>query len=515
MSTVVYLANRQIQVVTGTPGTKKITVNECYFGEAPDGSIINGMVMDQELFAGFMRDFWAMYNLPTNDVVLVINSSKFVGKNIEMPSMNDKKTLEFIKREFADVTREEDYLFGYIPIGTVDKMKKLYVEAIYPEFIREYLDIFSEIGVKVNAIYSGESSLIGLVSMTLGRKYKTFIIQIADRMTITTLLWVNGSFYYFNSTRCFHEQGTEDYANDIAKSVSQIIQFMQAHQIEYPLEAVVLAGINPYAFPLYREAIMNRGVNAPIEVFTDGSIMSSGVDVQNTLHAACGLVQNGKYQNFLTIYNANKKKAKKEESGVNIKSFIGIGVTLLVMILALAVCAFIRIGKKKELKKLTDYNNDPAIMMEVARYEVLLERNSFLMAQYNAIDNIDENILTYPLGNNVVMNEIYKCAGYYAEISFESFDAQAGQFQFVAKADSVENINVFIKNLTEQEIFSDIEYTGYSYQDDTDMWDIHVICTLAEAAGRGGTDAKESSHIGIGSDDLAGDLQSKSRANTY
>lgn len=484
MSTVVYLANQQIQVVTGTPGTKKISVNACYMGEAPDGSIINGMVMDQELFAGFMRDFWQQYNLPKNDVVLVINSSKFVGKNIEMPTMNDKKTLEFIKREFADVTREEDYLFGYIPIGNVDKMKKLYVEAIYPEFIREYLDIFNSVGVKVNAIYSGESSLIGLVSMTLGRKYKTFILQIADRMTITTLLWVNGSFYYFNSTRCFHEQGTEDYANDIARSVSQIIQFMQAHQIEYPLEAVVLAGINPYAFPLYRGAIENQGVEAPIEIFSDASIVSNNVDVQNALHASCGLVQNGKYQNFLTIFNANKKKTKKENSGVNLKSFIGIGVTLAVMLVILAVCATMRMSKKRELKKLTDYNENPMTIMDVARYDALLERNSFLVAQYNAIENIDENILTYPLGNNTVMEVINGCAARYAEVTFESFNADEGTIQFVAKSDTVDNINVFIKNLTEKEIFSSVDYTGYTYQEETGMWDIHVSCTLAEAAGR-------------------------------
>ena len=44
MSTVIYLANQQIQVITGTPGNRKISVADCYTEDAPDGSIINGMI---------------------------------------------------------------------------------------------------------------------------------------------------------------------------------------------------------------------------------------------------------------------------------------------------------------------------------------------------------------------------------------------------------------------------------------------------------------------------------------
>ena len=47
MSTVIYLANQQIQVITGTPGNRKISVADCYTEDAPDGSIINGMIMDE------------------------------------------------------------------------------------------------------------------------------------------------------------------------------------------------------------------------------------------------------------------------------------------------------------------------------------------------------------------------------------------------------------------------------------------------------------------------------------
>lgn len=482
MSTVIYLANQQIQVVTGTVGQKKISVSGCYVANAPDGSIINGMIMDPELFIGFMKEFWEKNKLPDKDVILAVNSSKFVGKNIELPSLNEKKTFEFIEREFTDIKRDEEHVYGYIPIGMNGKLRKIYAESITPEFIKDYVDIFHEIGIKIKAIYSGESSLIGLAAMTAGQQYKTFVMQLADKMMITTLLWVNGSFYYFNSTRCFHEQGTEDYANDIARSVSQIIQFMQAHQIEYPLEAVLLAGIDPADLQMYQESIMQQGVQAPILLFQNNSIVAPTVDVQNFLHAASGLVVNGKWRNFLERYQADKKKDKKESGSK--KGFWVIIAALLLMLVILGGTITYRAVKKNKLKEVEDYNNSPAVVLEVARYDVLTSRNAFLLAQYNAISDLDNNLYTYPVCDDGIMNIVEGCASGYAEVAFESFDADKGLVSIAATADSVDNINKFISKLNEQEIFSNIDYTGYSYQEQNNKWDIHVTCTLAESAGR-------------------------------
>lgn len=341
MSTVIYLANQQIQVITGTPGNRKISVADCYTEDAPDGSIINGMIMDADAFVSFMQNFWTTHNLPTKDVILVINSTKFIGKNIEMPLLNPKKTEEFINREFTDIKQGEDYICGYFPIGQNKATKKIYAEIITTDFIKDYVDIFTEIGVKLKAVYSGESSLIRLTALTAAQQYKTFVLQIADRMTITTILWVNGEFYYFNSARCFHDQGTEDYAQDIARSVSQIRQFMQANQLDYPIEAVLLAGVNPQDLPLYQNAISQLDIYARVEVFADTHVATNGLDVQAHFHPISGLVtENAGKQNFLDGYHAGKKK-ETEGGGVG-KGFLAILISLAVMLVGLAVCITVR-----------------------------------------------------------------------------------------------------------------------------------------------------------------------------
>ncbi|MBQ9234335.1 MAG: hypothetical protein IJ167_09940 [Lachnospiraceae bacterium] len=479
MSTVIYLANQQVQIVTGNSNGKKITINQSYTLDAPEGSIINGIVMDADSFIGFLRETWTSLRLPAKDVIVVINSSKFVGKNIEMPVLKDSKTLEFIEREFTDINKGDSYCYGYIPLAVEGKTKRVYAENIPTDFIKDYLDIFTESGIKIKAIYSGESSIINFVAQTAGKKYGTFILEIADRMMITTLLFVNGAFYYFNSTRCFHEQESEEYAQDMARSASQIIQFMQAHQIEYPLETIILAGVNPLNIYTYSEAILQQGIQAPIQVFADEKIQA-GVDIQNSIHATSGLVNTGKQQNFLTLFHSSKKK-DEEQGGSKAGIFIIIG-AVAVMLIALATAFTVRILKNRELKKAQDAND--AMAMQVTWYDMVIAENSYISAQYNSIVGLDENIYTYPVCNTEVRNLINSCAGNFAEVSFESFDADSGVVTFKATSRTVDEINLFIAELNKQDIFNSVDYSGYSYQEGTGNWDIHVNCTLAESAGR-------------------------------
>lgn len=485
MSTVIYLANQQVEVVMGTPGEHRISVERSFSAEAPEGSIINGIVMDTELFVEFMKEFWTKNNLPQKDVILVVNSSKFTGKIIEMPELNMKKSYEFIAREFADVNRSENYLYSYLPLGTGNgKTKRIYSESIEPDFVRDYIEIFREIGITLKSILSGESSLIRLTDMTTGRAYKNFVHIIADSSILTTILWINGSFYYFNSMRCFHERETEDYAGDVARSASQIVQFMQAHQIEEKLESIVIAGIEQNNLPMYKKAVEQMGILTSVQLFEATTLVpSQQVDIQKCLRATSGLVNNGKYLNFQKQYanHSNKKKKNTKTFEINYTPII---MALLVMIVLIAGTGIISLCRRQVFTKIDAYNNSPEVISSVAAYDMLITRNNYLSAQRNKISDIDADIQTYPICNSEVMNLIEGCADGYAVVNVDSFDATEGTIQIMASSDSVDHINQFIRQLNEQDIFNNVDYTGYAYNDETQYWDIHVTCTLAEAAGR-------------------------------
>lgn len=122
--------------------------------------------------------------------------------------------------------------------------------------------------------------------------------------------------------------------------------------------------------------------------------------------------------------------------------------------------------------------------METARYDKLVDRNTFLEGQYHSIQNIIENIDTYPYSSREIEDIISKTAGGYATVEFNSFSAESGKVSITAKAKDVDLINEFINKLSKNAIFERVEYTGYSYDESEELWNINMTCTLAEAAGR-------------------------------
>lgn len=484
MSTVIYLSNQQIHIVEGKRG-KTASVNRFLSYPAPQGTIINGIIMDTETFGSFLKEVWSENKLPVKDVSLVVNSTKFVGQNMEIPKMQDEKTLDHIKRGFSNIDRSEEKVYGFIRLeSSHKKMQRLYAESVSPDFISDYMKFFDGIGIKLKGIFSGEGSMITLVNATAAKNFGTFILMIADSMTLTTVLYVNKVFTYYNSVRCFHEPGTEDYAQDLTRSASQIKQFMQANQLDSELEAILLAGVEERDLSFYKTIMSEYGVQTKIDIFSDTKNIKGqeGIYAQKYLFATSGLFDNGIGGNYITRYQS-KKTEKKDTS--NVKYFVILGITVFVMGIVFLLAFLHRKNKENELERLQDYNNNPTILSQVDEFDELTRRNSFLVGQYLSIANINENLDTYPWATSKLQDKIFKLSKGYATVSITSCNADSGTTNMSVTAEDPQVINEFITILMKQDIFHDVTYTGYSYSSEN-LYQVNVSCTLEEAVGRSG-----------------------------
>ncbi len=484
MSTVIYLSNQQIHIVEGKRG-KTASVNRFLSYPAPQGTIINGIIMDTDTFGSFLKEVWSENKLPVKDVSLVVNSTKFVGQNMEIPKMQDEKTLDHIKRGFSNIDRSEEKVYGFIRLeSSHKKMQRLYAESVSPDFISDYMKFFDGIGIKLKGIFSGEGSMITLVNATAAKNFGTFILMIADSMTLTTVLYVNKVFTYYNSVRCFHEPGTEDYAQDLTRSASQIKQFMQANQLDSELEAILLAGVEERDLSFYKTIMSEYGVQTKIDIFSDTKNIKGqeGIYAQKYLFATSGLFDNGIGGNYITRYQS-KKTEKKDTS--NVKYFVILGITVFVMGIVFLLAFLHRKNKENELERLQDYNNNPTILSQVDEFDELTRRNSFLVGQYLSIANINENLDTYPWATSKLQDKIFKMSKGYATVSITSCNADSGTTNMSVTAEDPQVINEFITILMKQDIFHDVTYTGYSYSSEN-LYQVNVSCTLEEAVGRSG-----------------------------
>lgn len=485
MSVSVYLSNQQIQIAVGNRG-KKAGLTNVYTTLAPEGAIINGIVMNPAYFAEFLKEYWIRNNIPMKDIYLVINSNKIAGKQLDLPRMKKEKGFDFIQREFADMGRDEDseqvYTYTKLSENAKEKMSKIYAESAPQDLLRDYVKIFEEMGAELKGIFSSEGSIIGLTKETAGKQAKSFILQLSNDNLLANIVFVDGEFFYYNSVRCFNPPGTDEHMEECARALSQLSQFLQTRGLKGQFEKLFLAGIDSSRVSSYQELIKGQGINIPVEAIKPGIAKGSAQDIEAAgyLFPISGLYDFGKESNLLTSMNTVKKDDKKADK-MKLKIIICSSVAA-AMAVAIAASWTIRLIKKRQLDDLKKYNE--SVALDAARYDYLQEQGQGLEAEYNSLDRIIKRLDTYPIATEEIIDIINKTAEGYATITIGNFDAEAGIITVTAKAVDVDLINQYIKKLNKMDIFSSVNYTGYSYDGGNGLWDIHVVCTLSESAGR-------------------------------
>lgn len=485
MSVSVYLSNQLIQVAVGSRGPKA-SVKQIYVTTAPEGSIINGIIMDADALSEHLKKFWNDNKIPTKDIYLILNSNKIVGKNIGVPNMNRKKTIEFIQREFSDMQRdeEENYL-AFIPIGK-DKNSKL--NYIYSEFapkdqIREFVTLFNNIGLWLKGIISGEGSIIGYANVKLAKKCKTFILQVINGNLVSNILFADGEFKYYSSIRCFNEPGSEGYYEDLARSVTQLGQFMQVQKITSKVERIFIAGTSRDELRFYSQVIKDHDIEAPCEIVDTGYGNTTGIQYEsaNALFAISGLYDFGSDSNFLNHFSLKEEKEGKVDAKTK-KYILTVVIVLIIMIICFLVSLVLRLTR--EIKYAAVKAENDLYQTQATFFDMEAMRRDNLAAKFNSINDLVEALDSYPVGSKELLKALEKSASGYAEIEITSFNAEQGKISFTAKSANVNDIYKYIDRLLEEEIFMKVEHTGYTYDASTDMYNIHVDCTLAEAVGR-------------------------------
>lgn len=102
MEVILYLSNQLVQAVEVKKKGRKIMVRRVWQEEAPGGSIINGIITDEEAFLPFIKSFFSRNKIPSREVSLVIGSSQFNHKVMEFPRLSDRELRKLIEREFAE-----------------------------------------------------------------------------------------------------------------------------------------------------------------------------------------------------------------------------------------------------------------------------------------------------------------------------------------------------------------------------------------------------------------------------
>lgn len=163
----------------------------------------------------------------------------------------------------------------------------------------------------------------------------------------------------------------------------------------------------------------------------------------------------------------------------NWSAVAGVAAVMLLVVIVLLVQYFSASGR---ISAATAYLENPTVVAEKTEYEQLLSDNDLLSRQITYVQGVKEAINTYPLGNSDVLKELERCVGDLASVDVTNFDSASGTLTTLLTSNEVADINLLIANLMQSEMFTNVEYTGYTFEEGS--WTVNVVFTLAASVGR-------------------------------
>lgn len=488
-----YLSGEHIVALVGTVNGKRLTAQKLYVYDFAEPMIADRKIIDVEAYTQALKEFFEKYHLPTRNINLILTSSMFISKMVELPAMKPKELMGYIPREFNDVENRREPIYGCTVINTVFKKENdedkgrnyqhIFTAMIEREALDDVYDMLHMLKLKVQSVTMNQANNIRLMGRMPQVVNNTCIVQIMSGSSMTNILYIDGNYTYSTTSRLFSEIDTPGYGVEIARSVSNIIQFMKAQQIDAQIKNVYVAGISPDTFTYVDEGIYQINDQIQTDWISGEGVISwqiTDADLTDNISMVSGLLTEKGPTSIKQQYKKHSPRGRAMWAAIRNWSVVaGVAFVMLVIVVVLLVQYF---SASARIGAANAYLENPAVVAQQAEYEQLSGDNDLMTRQITYVQGVREAIDSYPLGDSEVLREFERCVGGLATIDVTSFDSATGTMTTSMTSEDVADINLLISNLTQDEMFTNIEYTGYTYTENS--WTVNVVFTLAASVGR-------------------------------
>jgi len=245
MSTLVFFANTSVSAIEGRFFRDHITVNKICRIELAEGSLINGVILNEAAAAAALKQFWKSNRLNRKRVQLVIDSTQFQIKNVTLPKIKEKQLLSLVQNEFTGLDRYQDPMFDYMFLQFNEKNPKmvdLLACVCEDSFIKSYVELFESIKIQVSSINTALGSLLKLVELLPLFRERTCVLMVFSGENLFNVLIQNGAYKYSSRIRLFAERGTAEFATAITRALSSIQQFQISNESSFSITDAYFCG---------------------------------------------------------------------------------------------------------------------------------------------------------------------------------------------------------------------------------------------------------------------------------
>ena len=480
----VYIGNDEIYAIDAS--VKKsgiVSVNRVYSMKIDVGSIINGVIVNEDALKFEIRKFWKENSLPKKDINLVINSKQILMKNMTLPNINPKKLGNLISMEFAD-SEKSNPIYDYMVLNVDSKKKKMdtIVVDVEMEFVEKYKSIFNDLDIKISSFTSGLTNIIKIFNNSKNSSFDgNCLIQILDGNNLVSIIFSDGVYSYSQSVRIFSEPNDPGFVGEVVNNISSTMQFYMSTS-KADISKIFFFWINKGIFSELKNALTLYNAEVDFIPEIEEVNFNNNGDMSQYAYGIGTFIKGKKDINLLKSVG-EVEKGKEIAGIITVKNLVILGILLIVMVIssvALIVRNLILTKSIDEVSKILNNANNQEML---AKINAIQSDAQGLENKINDIEKTKSAILTYPIYNSKVRDIILSCQDSVTSLNIISFDAKSGIIRIEARCVGANYTHSLVDKLNATGIFTNIEYNGYNYDTSSNVYKVNVDCTLKESIG--------------------------------
>ncbi len=255
MTTTLFVSNEYIRLVSGVKSGKKLVIKEIVSEPVKEGTIINGVITDSSQLKNDIDTILKNNKKLSNKMNIIVDGSSINTKILEVPMLKEAKLMQFIENNYQEVENADKMLIDYMVLENRTEAGGASVLSVLAEkdFVNEYADIITSLGVKIDKIDISLGSFIRMVKFSMKELGETFIVGFLDKNILALVLFVNGKFRFSRRIRIVSELDSDEILGEMVRILSNMIQFNKSEKTNADISDIYIGGFLPADNDIYNK----------------------------------------------------------------------------------------------------------------------------------------------------------------------------------------------------------------------------------------------------------------------
>jgi hypothetical protein len=460
----IYIGQEHIEVIGYVRQGKALRVLDYAYTELPERTMINGNIAEASQLVDRLTYLKLQKPGLFKSASLVIDSTSLSVKEIPVPKLNKRQYMKIIRDELA-VNQQDEIVIDYTPIAKKDKKQVLLALSTSKAFLSNYLDVFNEAGIKLEAIRVGLETVIAYMKQRAEFKDKTVALNIVDGISMLSIVFSNGENVFSTRSRLTYENEL-GILQSVADNYPLLVRFMKSEKLP-DIEMSYYLGLNAEQL----DKLSLHGENLAGFYLFDGSKRTHRVDNVCHLSFMCAFNENG--MNLIESYRNIKKNMREHKRTSPLLALPIIGA--LIIIAAYLIPTMMTRPLTDEINEIQRYLSDPhTIEMGQQIDEIIIEtaRISSIIANMEAekgVSGLYVNLTTELI--NLIMHTD-------EHVVIDNFRLTGQKSVTITGSGDSETASAgYVRMLTSSDLIESVMYPGFRYNSGRYSFSIQATLT--------------------------------------